>query len=238
MSEQSSWAILRQVVIATTDHEGDLDAVRSAFGLGKGFEDPELEKLSMVDATMPVSKEAYLEFIAPINDQAGVYKWITKIGGRGGYVLSVQHPDPEAVKARAVARGIRVPVDVEAFGKPVVQLHPQDVGLLLEVDGITDPHAWFWDDINPGPEAGAGVADIVGVEVPVADPPATAALWRDLLDLAPGAKDDELQLGGAWVRFVPGGPSADWNIVLRRADNDAGAVVAAPSLPGVRFEIV
>ena len=233
-----SWAILRQVVIATTDHDADLAAVRGAFGLGNGFEDPELEKLSMADATMPVSKDTYLEFIAPVSDTAAVTKWLTKIGGRGGYVLSVQHPDPQAVKARALARGIRVPVDVEAFGNPVVQLHPQDVGLLLEVDGITDPHAWFWDDINPGPESDAGVDEIVGVEVPVADPSAMAALWHDLLGLGTPAKDDEIQLGGTWVRFVSGGPSAQWNIVLRRADNAAGASVVPPLLSGVTFELV
>ena len=233
----NSWAILRQVVIATTDHEGDLAAVRGAFGLGEGFEDPELEKMHMVDATMPVSKDTYLEFIAPISDEAGVYKWITKIGGRGGYVLSVQHPDPEAVKRRALAKGIRVPVDVEAFGKPVVQIHPQDVGVLLEVDGITDPVAWFWDDINPGPEPGAGVDEILGVEVPVADPVAMAALWHELLDLGAPTVENEVQMGGPFVRFVAGGPSADWNVVLRRADNEAGRSVVAPNLPGLRFEL-
>jgi hypothetical protein len=219
MSDDKSWAILRQVVIATTDHDGDLDAVRA-------------------DATLPVSKDAYLEFIAPIDDKAAVLKWLTKIGGRGGYVLSVQHPDPAAVRSRAQALGVRIPIDVEAFGHPVLQLHPQDVGLLLEIDGIADPQAWFWDDINPGPEADASISDIVGVEVPVADPQATANLWRELLDLAPSAKSDEVQLGGPWVRFVSGGPSADWTIVLRRADSPAGAAVTAPSLPGISFELV
>jgi hypothetical protein len=233
-----SWAILRQVVVATTDHEGDLATVRGTFGLGKGFEDPELEKLLMVDATMPVSKETYLEFISPISDEAAPSKWLNRIGGRGGYVLSVQHPDPAAVRERALARGIRVPVDVEAFGKPVVQLHPQDVGLLLEIDGITDQHAWFWDDINPGPEADAAIDDIVGVEIPVADPAAMTALWHHLLDLGPPAVENEVEMGGTWVRFVAGGPSAAWNIVVRRADNAAGKAVAAPSLPGITFELV
>lgn len=237
MDEHSSWAILRQVVIATTNHRGDVDVIRSSFGFGTGFADPELKNFQMVDATMPVSKETYLEFIGPLDETAAVSKWLTKIGGRGGYALSVQHPDPEGVKRRALARGVRVPVDVEAFGHPVLQLHPQDVGLLLEIDGITDPHTWFWDDFNPGPESDAAIDEILGVEVPVANPSAMAQLWRDLLDLEAGDRDDEVQLGGPWVRFVHGGPSADWNVVLRRADNDGGATVTAPTLPGVRFEI-
>ncbi|SDJ41158.1 hypothetical protein SAMN05444157_3244 [Frankineae bacterium MT45] len=240
MSETSakSWVKLRQVVIATTSHDDDVDLVRQAFGLGKGFCDPELDSLHMVDATMPVARGQYLEFIGPASDEAAVLKWLTKIGGRGGYVLSVQHPDPAAVKQRAIERGIRVPVDVEALGHPVIQLHPQDVGLLLEVDGITDPERWFWDDIDSGPEADAAVSEIVSVQVPVADPAATNALWHDLLDLGTPAEPTVIEMGGISVEFVAGGPSAEWTVTLRRADSAAGASAAAPSLAGLRFELV
>jgi hypothetical protein len=238
MTERASWAVLRQVVIATAEHDDDLAVVRQAFGLGSGFADPGLAERFMDDAILPVSTQTYLEFIAPTNDKAAVFKWLTKIGGRGGYVLSIQHPDVPGVRARALAAGVRIPIDVEVFGYQVIQLHPQEVGVLLEVDGIADPAVWFWDEFNPGPEPGAGIDEIIGVEVPVADPTAMATLWRDLLDLADSGSSDELLLGGGWVRFVPGGPSADWNIVLRRADNDAGKAATAPSLPGVRFELV
>jgi hypothetical protein len=233
-----SWAKLRQVVIATTEHGADLAAVRAAFGLGQGFSDPELHDRFMDDATMPVSADRYLEFVAPTGPQAAVHRWVTKVGGRGGYVLSVQHPDPEAVKARALASGVRVPIDLEAFGHRIVQLHPQDVGLLLELDGIADPKAWFWDEINPGPEPAASVSDIVGVEVPVADPAATAAQWHALLDLGAPGDEPVVDLGGCWVRFVPGGPSSQWVVHFKRADTEAGAAASAPTLPGVRFELV
>jgi hypothetical protein len=241
MSETAStpsWATLRQVVIATTEHDSDLTAVRKAFGLGAGFADPELNDLFMDDATMPVSVDRYLEFVAPTGPEAAVHRWVTKIGGRGGYVLSVQHPDPDAVKARALASGVRVPIDTEALGHRIIQLHPQDVGLLLELDGIADRQAWFWDDINPGPEPDAAVSDIVGVEVPVADPAATTAQWHALLDLGEPGAESVVDLGGCWVRFVPGGPSAEWTVHLRRADSPAGSAVEAPSLPGIRFELV
>jgi hypothetical protein len=237
MSEQSrptAWAKLRQVVIATTDHESDTRALRAAFGLGAGFGDPELKSLALLDATLPVSAERYLEVISPENDTALVTPWLRKIGGRGGYVLSVQHPDPAGVRERAGALGVRVAVDTEALGHVILQLHPKDVGVVLEVDGIADPDAWFWDDIDPGPEAGAGISDIVGVEVPVADPAAMTALWRDLLGLGEPAGPDELDLGGAYVRFTEGGPSADWTVVLRRA-TDAATV---PALPGITFRLV
>lgn len=232
-----SWAILRQVVIATTDHAGDVAAMRAAFGLGEGFGDPELVHLALLDATMPVSHQRYLEVIGPENDTAVVSKWLNKIGGRGGYVLAVQHPDPDAVRARAQRRGVRVPIDTTALGHTVIQMHPQDVGLLLEVDGIADDSAWFWDDVDPGPEPGALIDAIVGVEVPVADPVATNELWHDLLGLGRPALPDIIDLGGIPVRFVPGGPSADWTVLVRRSA-DGGERASEPLLPGITFRLV
>lgn len=229
-----SWAKLRQVVIATTEHARDLETVQRAFGLGTGFGDPELKNWALLDATMPVSDERYLEFVGPENDTTPVSAWLAKIGGRGGYVLSVQHPDLDAVRARARELGVGIPVDIEVMGKCIVQLHPKDVGVLLEVDGIDDPQEWFWDDINPGPEPDAGVSDILGVEVKVADPSAMTALWHELLGLGDPVVEHEVQLGGAYVRFTEGGPSADWTVLLRTAD----ARTAAPELPGVTFVLV
>lgn len=236
MTTTATWAKLRQVVVATTDHAGDTAAVRSAFGLGTGFADPEVAEMFLVDATMPVSETGYLEFVAPLDERAAVTKWLTKIGGRGGYALSVQHPDPAGVKARAERAGVRIAADVEVFGYNIVQLHPRDVGLLLELDGIADPQVWFWDDVDPGPEPGAAVDEIVAVHVPVADPAATTALWHELLGLDGPSVPDEIDLGGTRVRFVAGGPSAEWTIQLRRASS--GADPAVPELPGVHFELV
>jgi len=187
---------------------------------------------------MPVSAERYLEFVAPTGPEAGVHRWVTKIGGRGGYVLSVQHPDPDGVRRRAAELGVRVPIDTEAFGKVVLQLHPQDVGLLLEVDGIEDPDVWFWDDIDPGPEADAAVSDLLGVEVPVADPAAMCRLWHNLLGLGDPTAPDEVEMSGSWVRFVAGGPSADWTVHLSRSQSPAGAAAEDPGLSGIHFTLV
>lgn len=230
----TGWAILRQVVIATTRHDADLAAVRSAFGLGAGFADPELAKISLVDATLPVSRMRYLEVVGTTDDSGSVGRWLAKIGGRGGFVLSVQHPDPDGVRDRARALGVRVPIDELAFGRTVLQLHPKDVGLVLEVDGIPEPDEWFWDDIDPGPEPTAAIDEILGVEVPVADPVAMNGLWHRLLDLGEPRDRDSIDLGGAYVRFVPGGPSADWTVVVRTASVDA----ADPALPGITFRLI
>lgn len=230
----SGWTKLRQVVVATADHQGDLAAVRRAFGLGTGFADDEAAEMGLVDATLPVSSTTYLELVGPSSPSASVAKWLTKVGGRGGYALSVQHPSPASVKERAQARGIRVAADVEVFGYNVVQLHPAGLGLLLELDGIPDPDVWFWDDITPGPEKGALIDEIVAVHIPVANPAETLDLWQDLLGVQ-AIGPDEIDLSGVRVRFVEGGPSAEWTIQLRRA---AGVgEIEVPDLAGIRFEL-
>ncbi len=229
-----SWAKLRQVVIGTMHHDDDVAAVRASFGLGASFADPELHTLSLTDATFPLSSERYLEFVGPTGTTGPVASWLAKVGGRGGFVLSVQHPDAAGVRQRCIAKGVRVAIDTEAFGKPVLQLHPKDVGLVLEIDGITEPSVWFWDDINPGVEPSASVDEIIGVEVPVADPTAMTALWLELLDLGEASAPNEIDLGGAWVRFTPGGPSTNWTVVLHRS----GDAAVDPGLAGVTFELV
>ncbi len=231
-----SWAKLRQVVVATNTHEDDIAAIREAFGLGPGFGDPELKEMSLADVTMPVSAERYLEFVSPTDTDTSVAKWLSKIGGRGGYVLSVQHPDPEGVRARCQERGIRIPVDQEAFGKTILQLHPKDMGLVLEIDGMEVATEWFWDDIDPGPEPGAGVVEILGIDVPVDDPISMNALWHEILDIGKPVKGDEADLGGAFVRFLPGGPSPAWTIYLRRSATAAS--VSSPHMAGIKFQLV
>lgn len=229
----TAWAILRQVVLATTTHESDLATVRESFGLGAGFDDPELKKLNLADATMPVSAGRYLEFVAPISPEGPVHAWLSKSGPRGGFTLSVQHPDTDGVRARCAELGVRVPIDTVAFGHPVLQLHPKDVGLVLEIDGIDDPDVWFWDDIDPGPEEDATVEAIVGVEITVEDPVAMATRWRTIMDLPEQADPSTLDLGGCTVRFVAGMASADWNILVRRRGE-----AKDPSLPGITFTLV
>jgi hypothetical protein len=232
----SDWAILRQVVIATSDHDGDTAVVRSAFGLGQGFDDPELKSVNLADATMPVSDARYLEFVAPIEDTGPVHNWLQKVGGRGGYTLSVQHPDPEGVRSRCAELSVRVPIDQHAFGHHILQLHPKDVGLVLEIDGIADKSTWFWDDINPGPEADASVDEIVGVEITVDDPAAMTARWVAVMNLPEPSEPNVVEMGGCTVRFVEGPASPDWTVLLR-AKPGTGEI-ADPGLAGITFRIV
>jgi hypothetical protein len=139
-------------------------------------------------------------------------------------VLSTQVPSLDGVRDRAAAHGVRVAVETEAMGHRIVQLHPLDVGVLLELDEFVPREAWFWDEL-PGARAAHAARtskadDIVAVDVAVdtaSDPGAPAAMartWAAIIGIdppsppvtangaatAPGAA---LAFGRRTIRFVP-----------------------------------
>jgi hypothetical protein len=232
----AAWATLRQVVLATGDIEGDGALLRERLALGKGFADPELADIGLSDDTLPLAAGAYLELVGPLGGDSSLHRFLDK-RGPGGYALSVQHPDPVGVRERAAARGVRVVADLDVMGHRVVQLHPADVGVLLELDGIADPARWFWDGRDGNdPEPGALVDDVVSVTIPVADPEATAAQWCELLDL-PATGAAAIAMGGRTVHFgrIEDGPK--WTVTLRRAPG-AGSGPVDGLLAGVHVRYV
>lgn len=201
MTEQGNWAILRQLVLAADDALGEAARIAEQLRLPPGFADPMLAGIGLADAAMPVGPVQFLEVVGPLDDSSYINRWLKKVGGRGGYCLSVQVPDAPAAKARARALGVRLAADEVLMGHPLFQMHPGDVGILLELDGVTDPAVWFWDDVTPGPRADALIDGIVSVTVGAPDPVATAAQWGHIigLDLAgPTALD----FSGCAIDFV------------------------------------
>jgi len=178
-----SWAYLRQVVLATVDPVGDTAALRAAYGLPVGFTDPELLAHGIADETIPVGPRRFVELVSPSGDHSPLTPWLAKRGGRAGYGVAVQVPDIPAIRARAVSRGVGIMIEQEALGHRIMQLHPRQVGILLDLDEVPDRNAWFWDEISPGPASAALIDDIVEVEIGVPDPHAMAALWSHLLDV-------------------------------------------------------
>lgn len=199
--DEDSWARLRQVVLAATDLEPAVTTLREGLGLGEGFTDPELADHGLADRTFPLGGSAYLEVVSPMLAEHPVARWLERVGGAGGYCLSVQVPDVVACVSRAVKLDVRVAVEAEAMGHRIVQLHPKDVGLLLELDGIADRDAWFWDDITSGPQVDALADGLLAVEIGVPEPERMAATWAGILDVArPTPASVDL---GAEIRFVP-----------------------------------
>lgn len=198
------WAKLRQVVIATNEMDADRQRLADALRLGPTLGDPMLADVGLADEMFPIGEETYLELVTAIKPGNSLTSYVTAQGGPAGYCMAVQHPEPRAAVERAKSMGIRVAVEIEDFdGAYLVQFHPADCGVLLELDGITEPDRWFWDsrpDRIPTP-SDAAVTDIVAVDIAVDDPATMAQRWQQLTGVA--ADGTSLDLSGRIVRFVP-----------------------------------
>lgn len=202
----AAWAIVRQVVIGAESIDATSKELRDAFGLAEGFADPLLEEMGLADETIRVGSEAHLEVVAAIRDDASIAGWIAKGGGGGGYALSIQVPDIAPLLAAAEADGVRAVADVEAYGHRIVQLHPGDMGLLVELDEIADPAAWFWDDITTEEPAAPVIDDILAVDLSSSDPVAQARRWATVFGVEVGSVEGvpQIVLGTRTLRFVEG----------------------------------
>src|SRR5689334_19015235 len=221
----AQWAELRQVGFATLDHASAVRTATDLLALGPGFGDPLLAAMGVADFTAPVGPDTYVEVLAPTTPDHSVARWLRRVGGASGWVLSIQVPSLDGVRERAAAHGVRVAVETEAMGHRIVQLHPLDVGVLLELDELVPREAWFWDEL-PGARAAHAARtskadDILAVDVAVdaaSDPGAPAAMartWAAVIGIDPstpstpprppeGTADGAvLALGRRTVRFVP-----------------------------------
>jgi hypothetical protein len=116
-------------------------------------------------------------------------RWLSRVGGASGWVLSTQVPSLDGVNERAAEHGVRIAVQAQAQGRRIVQFHPLDLGVLLELDEFLPRGAWFWDDLEAAQAAQASrstkVDDIVAADVAAQDPAAMAATWAAIIGLAP-----------------------------------------------------
>jgi hypothetical protein len=176
------------------------EAARAALGLPPGFDDPELDGWGMVNEILDLGR-TYLEIIAPSGDASPLHRFLAR--GEGGYLVGVRVPDTDALAARAAERGVRIAHRQEFHGADILQLHPADLGVMVEADRIPDGRHWHYDDWDvPARPADATTGDLLAVDVAVDDPARTAGLWAFLLDAEP-VSATSLRAGGGVIRFVP-----------------------------------
>jgi len=226
---EGQWAELRQVGFAALDHAAAVQTATDLLALGPGFGDPLLAAMGLADFTAPVGPDTYVEVLAPATPDHSVARWLRRVGGASGWVMSTQVPSLDGVRERAEAHGVRIAVDTEAMGHRIVQLHPLDVGVLLELDEFVPREAWFWDEL-PGAKAAhaartAKADDIVAVDIavpvgsapsgsppgpaPSGSPPGPAAMartWAAIIGIDPPvttADGATLAFGRRTIRFVP-----------------------------------
>ena len=231
----SSWADLRQVVIATVEPTAVAGALREQLRLGRGFGDPELDAHGIADDTMAVGAHTYLEVVSPTTAEHPMAQWLHTLGGTAGYLLSVQVSDVQACLDRCRELGVRVPLTQPVQGFTVAQLHRGDMGFGLETDGIVPRGRWFWDILDVDRPATSRVDDIVDVTVAVRDPDHSAVRMAAVLDQP--RDGHSVVLGERVVRFVTSsdrsGPVAVTLHAVDRADTGERFVAA-----GIEFNLV
>jgi hypothetical protein len=110
------WAELRQVGFAALDHAAAVRTATELLALGPGFGDPLLAALHLADFTAPIGPDTYVEVLAPTTPDHSVARWLGRVGGSSGWVLSTQVPSLDGVKERAAERGVRIAVETRAMG--------------------------------------------------------------------------------------------------------------------------
>ena len=234
---ENRWAELRQVGLATLDHEAAVRAATALLELGPGFGDPLLADWHLADFTAPIGPDTYLEILAPTTPDHSIARWLGGVGGASGWVLSTQVPSLDGVTERAAERGVRIAVQTQAMGHNIIQLHPRDVGVLLELDEFLPRGAWFWDDMDAARTAQASrtakVDNIAAVDVAAEDPATMAATWAAIIGLESpvlSADGAAIAVGSRTIRFVPtaGGRTGIVAVDLHATDREHG-----PGLKGV-----
>jgi Glyoxalase-like domain len=235
---EHQWAELRQVGLATLGHAAAVRAATELLELGSGFDDPLLADWHLTDFTAPIGPDTYLEILAPTTPDHSMTRWLGRAGGAAGWVLATQVPSLDGVQERAAERGVRIAVQTRAMGHNIVQFHPLDVGVLLELDEFLPRTAWFWDDMETARAAQASrstkVDNIVAVDVAVQDPAAMAATWAALIGIEPPASTPDgaaLAFSSRTIRFVPaaGGRTGIVVVDMHVTDRDHG--------PGLKGEL-
>ncbi|RAY12792.1 hypothetical protein DPM19_22495 [Actinomadura craniellae] len=189
---------LIQATAAARDLAEAAGHARTVLGLPPGVPDPELAAFGMVNEILNLGR-SYLEIVAPSGAGSPLHRFLAR--GEGGYVVAVRVPDTDALVARAQGRGVRIAHRQDFHGADIVQLHPGDLGVLLEADRIPAGKHWHYDDwAMPDPPAPA--LDLLAVDVAVDTPAETTALWAHLLDTEP-ASPTSLRAGAGTIRFVP-----------------------------------
>jgi len=204
-----TWLRLRQIALVARDLDPVVDDIQAVLGLEVGYRDPEIHRLGLRNAVIPVGSE-FLEVLSPITEDAPANRYLARRGD-GGYMVITQCDDHPPRRARVEQLGIRIVGQFDDEGFTDIQLHPADTGgSFLEIDEQEG------GEYPSGPWSPAGpdwhqavrtdvVSAITGAEIQCADPPKVATRWSEIVEQPVEDRDGApaLALENAALRFVP-----------------------------------
>lgn len=208
---------VRQLVFLAADLDATLAAAKRELGLRDGIDDAAgMAELGFVHQVLTIER-THLEFTAPLSPETMPGQLVAKRGDIG-YMVVIQVDDVDAMRGRAMARGLKPVFETPYEEHTITQWHPRDFGTLIEIDQIRPPESWHMAPQIFENGSTEVVGDFTGIEVAVPDPAVVAKTWALVLDVPVGTDGTSLDLSGRWVRFVP-------------ATNDRGPGLTAVELP-------
>jgi Glyoxalase-like domain len=221
-----SYIRLRQICLVAPQLEPVVTDICAILGLEVCYRDRHVEKYGLVNALMPVDT-ILLEVVAPFRDGTAAGRFLSKTGGRGGYMAIFCCDDPDAYAKRANAIGVRTANVIDHAPYHGVQLHPRDCRAVF----IEFNHTEGSDDVlGPYPPAGPDwqhsirkdvTQALTEVEIQSPDPHELAAHWGQIVGVPAmnsASGEAELKLPNCRFRFVKGESEIMGALTFRVAD--------------------
>ncbi len=192
---------LRQVVQLAADLPAAIATTRDFLGLHRGFSEEEGMAVLGFEHEVLAIDRTFVEIVAPLIPDSSPGRMLAR-QGESGYMVVVQVDDLDGVVERGRQLGISPVMRERLDGNPISQWHPRDLGTLAEIDQIDDDRGWHFCPELSDTGSTAVVSNIVGADVAVKDPAATAARWAALLgtSIPDGATTVPLAVGE--LRFI------------------------------------
>ena len=194
---------LRQAVLAVEELEPVAVALRAALGLKEPFRDPGVGEFGLQNVVFALG-DCFLELVSPTRADTAAGRYLSHRGGDGGYMVIFDLEDLEGARSRAQELGVRTVWQVDLPDISGTHLHPADMrGAIVSLDRSQPYGTWRWGGPAwTGATSTGAPGRLTGITIAVADPPAVAARWGEVLGVSIG---DGLSAEGARVLRVDGG---------------------------------
>ena len=203
---------LRQAVMAVSDLDRSVEALRSSLELGEPFADPVIDYFGLRNAVFAIG-DTFLEMVSPIREGTDVGRLLDRRGSDCGYMAMIQVEDAAAARDRAKHLGVREVFDVEFEDIAEAHLHPGDIGgAIVSVSEPRPAGSWRWG--GPDWQERSVPGSLLGLTVGVADAETVQSRWQEIAGgtvpvefeddpAQPGIVRIDLDLNGRRVSIEP-----------------------------------
>jgi hypothetical protein len=217
---------LRQICLVAPQLEPVVGDLAVILGLAVCYRDPNVAHYGLANALLPLDS-ILLEVVAPIAADSAAGRFLTKTGGRGGYMAIFACHDPAERKRNAERLGVRIAHEISRPPYHGVQLHPRDCrGAFIEFNTTQGSDNIYGAYPPAGPDWTRFIRRdvarrLVGVDMQSPDPESLAAHWGRLLGVSPRLMPDrtfQIDLENAAIRFGEGPRDAMTGLAIEVAD--------------------